>query len=38
MKGIRLSRHARENMLYRGAVEDEIVEAILTVAWQPAER
>lgn len=38
MKGIRLSRHARENMLYRGAVEDEIVEAIVTVPWQPAER
>jgi hypothetical protein len=38
MKPIRLSRHARENMVYRGASDSEIVEAIRNSTWQPAER
>jgi len=29
---------ARENMRYRGATEQEIVEAIRTASWGPAER
>jgi hypothetical protein len=36
-KPIRLSAHARENMLARGATEQEIVEAIQTVPWARAE-
>ena len=31
MKQIRLSGHARENVLYRGAAEDEIVEVTVYV-------
>jgi hypothetical protein len=38
MKPIRLSGHARENMHYRGATEQEVVEAIRTASWGPAER
>jgi len=38
VKPIRLSRHARENMTYRGATEEEVVEAIRQAEWQPAER
>ena len=38
MKPIRLSRHARENMVFRGATEEEVVEAIRQAEWQPAER
>lgn len=38
MKPIRFSRHARENMSFRGASELEVVEAIRTSVWQPAER
>ncbi len=38
MKPIRLSRHARENMSFRGATEEEVVEAIRQAGWQPAER
>ncbi|MBM3332851.1 DUF4258 domain-containing protein [candidate division WOR-3 bacterium] len=38
MKPVRLSRHARENMVYRGATEEEIVLAIRQAEWQPAER
>ncbi len=37
MKPIRLSRHARVNMEYRGATEQEIIEAIQTAPWTPAE-
>ena len=38
MKPIRFSRHARENMTFRGALESEVVEAIRESQWQPAER
>ena len=38
MKPIRLSRHARENMAFRGATEEEVVAAIRRAEWQPAER
>ena len=38
MKPIRLSRHARENMVFRGATEEEIVEAIRQAEWLPAAR
>jgi len=37
VKPIRLSRHARENMVFRGATEEEILEAIRQAEWQPAE-
>lgn len=37
MKPIRLSGHARENMRYRGASEQEVVEAIRTAPWRPTE-
>jgi len=37
MKPIRLSGHARENLRYRGATEEEIVEAIRSAPWGPAE-
>jgi hypothetical protein len=38
MKPIRLSGHAQENMRYRGAIEPEVIEAIQTASWSPAER
>ncbi|MBM3323144.1 DUF4258 domain-containing protein [candidate division WOR-3 bacterium] len=38
MKPIRFSRHARENMGFRGASDAEVTEAIQTSPWQPAER
>lgn len=38
MKPIRLSGHARENMRYRGATEQEIVEAIQNAPWAPADQ
>ena len=37
MKPIRLSGHARDQLLYRGAIEGEIEEAIRTAEWAPAE-
>ena len=37
MKPIRVSGHARENMLYRGATEEEVEDAIRTTPWEPAE-
>jgi hypothetical protein len=36
-KQIRLSRHAKEQLKYRGCSEDEVIEAIRTEKWQPAE-
>jgi hypothetical protein len=36
-KPIRLSGHAREQPVYRGVTEEEIIEAIRTSPWQPAE-
>lgn len=37
MKPIRLSRHAKEQLFFRGTTEDEVIEAIKTSSWQPAE-
>lgn len=37
MKPILLSAHARDNAKYRGATEQEIVEAIRTTQWGPAK-
>ena len=38
MKTVRFSAHARENMQFRGASEEEVREAIETATWQPAQR
>jgi hypothetical protein len=37
MKPIRLSGHAKEQLIFRGTAEEEIIEAIRTTPWQPAE-
>ena len=37
MKPIRFSGHARENIHFRGATEQEIGETIRTAPWSPAE-
>ena len=37
MKPIRLSAHAREQLQFRGATEDEVMEAIKTATWEVAE-
>ncbi len=37
MKPIRLSGHAKEQLFYRGATEEEVIEAIKTSPWQQAE-
>ena len=37
MKPIRLSIHAREQLLYRGVSEEEVHETIQTSKWKPAE-
>ena len=37
MKPIRLSGHAKEQLFFRGTTEDEVIEAIKTSSWQPAE-
>jgi hypothetical protein len=36
-KSIRLSGHARDQLAFRGATEQEVVEAIQTEPWWPAE-
>jgi len=36
-KPIRLSEHARQQMRFRGAAEDQVIETILTGTWEPAE-
>jgi hypothetical protein len=36
-KLIRLSEHARQQLEFRGATEQQIVEAIRTKTWEPAE-
>jgi len=38
MKTVRLSGHARENIKYRGATEDEVIDAICSAPWGPAEQ
>jgi len=37
VKPIRLSGHAKEQLLFRGATENEVIEAISTSTWGPAE-
>jgi hypothetical protein len=37
MKPIRLSIHAREQLLYKGVSEEEIIETIRTSQWKSAE-
>ncbi|MEW6716042.1 MAG: DUF4258 domain-containing protein [Chloroflexota bacterium] len=37
MKPILLSKHARENMRFRGATDQEVTEAIQTAPWAPTE-
>ncbi len=37
MKPIRLSRHARDQLLYRGTTEADVADAIRTAEWAPAE-
>jgi hypothetical protein len=36
-KPVRLSGHARGQLARRGISEDEVIEAIRTSSWQPAE-
>jgi hypothetical protein len=36
-KPIRLSGHARQQLQFRGATEQEVVETIRSANWQPAE-
>jgi len=36
-KPIRLSGHAHQQLRFRGATEAEVVDAIRTTSWQPAE-
>ena len=36
-KPIRLSGHARLQLAFRGTTEEEVVEAVRTSKWQPAE-
>ncbi|WP_297211593.1 MULTISPECIES: DUF4258 domain-containing protein [Thermodesulfovibrio] len=37
MKPIRLSKHAKEQLQFRGTTEEEIIEAIRSSPWQNAE-
>ncbi|MCJ7577793.1 MAG: DUF4258 domain-containing protein [candidate division Zixibacteria bacterium] len=37
MKPIRLSGHARSQLLFRGVTEEEIKETIRSESWSPAE-
>jgi hypothetical protein len=37
VKPIRLSGHAKEQLIFRGTDEAEVVETIRTSPWQPAE-
>lgn len=37
MKPIRLSGHARENLLYRGTSEEEVIATIRNSSWFPAK-
>ena len=38
MKPIRLSGHAREAILSRGATGQEVIDAVRQVPWEPAEQ
>lgn len=37
MKPIRFSGHAREQLVFRGTTEKEVIETITASPWQPAE-
>jgi len=37
VKPIRLSRHAQQQVFFRGTTEDEVIECIETSQWQPTE-
>jgi hypothetical protein len=37
MKHIRLSKHAKEQILFRGSNEEEVVSAIETTQWNPCD-
>jgi len=37
MKSISFSEHARDQLFFRGTTEDEVIEAIETSHWEPAE-
>lgn len=37
MKPINFSRHAKEQLTFRGTTEPEIIESISTCPWEPAE-
>ena len=37
MKPVRLSGHAKEQLVFRGTTEEEITETIRSSQWQPAE-
>ena len=37
IKPIRLSEHARHQLSFRGATEQQVIEAIQTEKWDPAE-
>lgn len=37
MKPIRLSGHAKEQLVYRGVTKEEVVETISSSTWQPSE-
>lgn len=37
MKPIKFSQHAKEQLVYRGATEQEVIETIKTSPWEPAE-
>ena len=36
-KPIRLSQHAKQQLIFRGATENQVIDAIRTQAWGPAE-
>ena len=36
-KPVRLSRHAREQLRFRGATEAEVIQAIRAAPWEPAQ-
>lgn len=37
MKPVRLSRHARDQLEFRGTTEEEVVEAIRSCEWSPTD-
>jgi hypothetical protein len=36
-KSIRLSEHAKQQLVFRGATEEQVLDGIRTEAWEPAE-